>query len=95
LFKGKILVDPHTSCIVRAVGHVSKSPSWWIKRIDFVQDYAMVDDFTLPVRTESLTQARIIGQVVVTIRHSAYEVRSSKQLDSGQTTKIDVPTKAN
>ena len=95
LFKGKILVDPHTGCIIRAVGHVSKSPSWWIKRIDFVQDYAMVDDFTLPVRTESLTQARIIGQVVVTIRHSAYEVRSSKQLDSGQTTKIDVPTKAN
>jgi hypothetical protein len=91
LFKGKILVDPDTSCIIRAVGHVSKSPSWWIKRIDFIQDYAMVGDFALPVRTESITQVRIIGRVVVTIRHSAYEVRSIKQLDSGQATKIDVP----
>jgi hypothetical protein len=95
LFKGKILVDPHTSFIIRAVGHVSKTPSWWIKRVDFIQDYAMVGDFTLPIHTESITQVRIIGRVAVTIRHSAYEVRSIKQLDSGQATKIYVPTKTN
>jgi hypothetical protein len=94
VFKGKILVDPRTSCIIRAVGHVSKSPSWWVKRIDFIQDYSMVGDFALPVRTESVTQVRIIGRVVVTILHSAYEVRSIKQLDSGQAAKIDTPTKA-
>jgi hypothetical protein len=95
LFKGKILIDPHTSCIIRAVGRFSKSPSWWIKRIDFIQDYDMVDGFALPVRTKSVTQVRIIGRVAVTIRHSAYEVRSNKQLDSAQATKIDVPTKTN
>jgi hypothetical protein len=95
LFKGKILVDPHTSCIVRAAGHVSKSPSWWIKRIDFIQDYAMVGDFALPVRTESVTQVRIIGRVVVRIRHRAYELPSIKQLDSAQATKVDAPTKVN
>jgi hypothetical protein len=76
LFKGKILVDPHTGCLIRAEGRVSKSPSWWIKRIDFTQDYAMVGDFALPIRTVSVTQVRIIGRVVVTIRHSAYEVAS-------------------
>jgi hypothetical protein len=95
LFKGRILIDPHTSCIIRAVGRASKSPSWWVKRIDFIQDYAIVEGFTLPVRTESVTQVRIIGRVAVTIRHSAYEVRSIKQLGSGQTTKIDVLTNTN
>jgi hypothetical protein len=77
------------------VGRFSKSPSWWIKRIDFIQDYDMVDGFALPVRTKSVTQVRIIGRVAVTIRHSAYEVRSIKQLDSARATKIDVPTKTN
>jgi hypothetical protein len=95
LFKGKILIDPRTSCIVRVVGRASKSPSWWVKRIDFIQDYAIVGDFTLPVRTESVTRVRVIGRVAVTIRHSAYEVRSIKQLDSAQSTKTDVPTNMN
>jgi hypothetical protein len=95
LFKGRILIDPRTSCIIRAVGRLSKSPSWWVKRIDFIQDYAIVGDFTLPVRTESVTQVRIIGRVAVTIRHSAYELRSIKMSDSGQATRIDVPTRAN
>jgi hypothetical protein len=42
-----------------------------------------------------VTQVRIIGRVAVTIRHGVYEVRSIKQLDSGQATKIDVPTNTN
>jgi hypothetical protein len=54
-----------------------------------------VGDFTLPVYTETVTQARIIGRVVVKIRHSAYEVRSINHLDSEQATKMDAPTKAN
>jgi hypothetical protein len=95
LFKGRILIDPRTGSIVRVVGRASKSPSWWVKRIDFIQDYAIMGGFTLPVHTESVTQVRIIGRVAVTIRHSAYEVRSIKQLDSGQATKIDIPTKTN
>lgn len=87
-FKGKILIDPDTSCIVRTMGRVSKSPSWWIKRIDFVQDYAMVGDFALPVHIESVAQVRIIGRVVSTIRHTAYEVGSIRHSVPGQTTKI-------
>jgi hypothetical protein len=95
LFKGKILIDPRTSCIIRAVGHVSNSPSWWIKRIDFIQDYDMAGGFALLVRAESVTQVRIIGRVLVTLRHSAHEVRSIKQLDSAQSIKIDVLIKKN
>jgi hypothetical protein len=75
LFKGKIFLDSRTGHIRRATGRLSRSPSWWIKRVDFTQDYADFGDFTLPVYISSVTQARIIGRVLVTIQHSAYEAR--------------------
>ena len=77
LFRGKILIDSQTGHIVRAAGRTSKSPSWWIKRIDFVQDYADVGEFTMPSRAEFQSYARIIGPVIVTISHFAYEMCST------------------
>ena len=82
LFKGKILIDPQTGHIVRGVGRLSKSPSWWIKRVDFIQDYVDVGDFTMSGQVQSVTRARIAGRVVVNIRHSAYEVPQIEQLKS-------------
>jgi hypothetical protein len=82
LFKGKILIDPQTGHIVRAVGRLSKSPSWWIKRIDFIQDYVDVGDFTMSAQIQSVTQARIAGRIVVNIRHAAYEVPQIEQRKS-------------
>jgi hypothetical protein len=82
LFKGKILIDPQTGHIVRAVGRLSKSPSWWIKRVDFIQDYVDVGDFTMSAQIQSVTRARIAGRIVVNIRHSAYEVPQIEQLES-------------
>jgi hypothetical protein len=82
LFKGKILIDPRTGHIVRAVGRLSKSPSWWIKRVDFIQDYVDVGDFTMSAQIQSVTQARIVGRIAVNIRHTAYEVPPIEQLKS-------------
>ena len=65
LFKGKILIDPQTGHIVRALGRLSKSPSWWIKRVDFIQDYVDVGDFTMSGQVQSVTRARIAGRIVV------------------------------
>jgi hypothetical protein len=82
LFKGKILIDPQTGHIVRAAGRLSKSPSWWIKRVDFTQTYVDVGDFTMSARMQSVTQSRIVGRVVVDIRHTAYEALPLEQLKS-------------
>ena len=82
LFKGKILIDPQTGHIVRAVGRLSKSPSWWIKRVDFIQDYVDIGDFTMSGQIQSITRARIAGRIVVDIRHSSYEVPQIEQLKS-------------
>jgi hypothetical protein len=65
LFKGRIYVDAGDGNLLRAQGRIAKSPSFFIKRIDFVQDFATVDGFTFPVHLHSEAQTRIVGKAVV------------------------------
>ncbi len=83
LFEGEILLDPLSGHILRAAGRLSKSPSWWIKRVEFTQDYADIGKFTLPVHTWSVTEARMIGRVMVTMRRHGYEVRAAQRGQGG------------
>jgi hypothetical protein len=72
LFKGRIYLDAYTASIMRAEGKLVKSPSLFIKKIEFVQDYADIDSFTFPVHIHSEAQARIVGRAIVDIYHSDY-----------------------
>jgi hypothetical protein len=73
LFKGRIYVDVYTGSLVRAEGRPVKSPSLFIKKVDFVQDYADIGPFTLPVHVHSEATARIVGRAVVDIYESDYQ----------------------
>jgi hypothetical protein len=75
LFKGRIYVNASTGQLVRAQGSIVKSPSFFIKKIDFVQDYATFDGFTLPTHMHSEAQTRIVGKAIVDITHRNYEPR--------------------
>jgi hypothetical protein len=72
LFKGRIFVDVYTGTLVRAEGRMIKSPSIFIKDIDFVQDYADINSFTFPVHMHSQAKARVIGRVIVDVVHRDY-----------------------
>ena len=72
LFKGRIFVDSYTGTLVRAEGRMVKSPSIFIKDINFVQDYADVGDFTFPIHMHSQARARVIGRVIVDVVHRDY-----------------------
>lgn len=72
LFKGRIYIDSYTGSIVRAEGRLVKSPSIFIKKIEFTQDYADIDSFTFPVHIHSEAQTRIVGRAIVDIRYSDY-----------------------
>lgn len=74
LFKGKVYLDAATGELVRAQGRIAKSPSFFIKKIDFVQDYAHVNGFTLPLHLHSEAQTRIIGKAVVDITNRDYQI---------------------
>ena len=75
LFKGKIYVDVFTGRLRRAEGSV-KSPSFFIKKIDFVQDYADVGDYTFPVHLRSVAKTRLVGQVNVDVTIRNYQAQS-------------------
>jgi hypothetical protein len=73
LFKGRIYVDVYTGSLVRAEGKPVKSPSLFIKKIEFVQDYADIGPFTFPVHIHSEATARIVGRAVVDIYQRDYQ----------------------
>jgi hypothetical protein len=73
LFKGRIYVDIYTGSLVRAEGRPVKSPSLFIKKIDFVQDYADIGPFTFPVHTHSEASARIVGRAIVDVYQRDYQ----------------------
>jgi hypothetical protein len=73
LFKGRIYVDAYAGSLVRAEGRPVKSPSLFIKKIDFVQDYADIGRFTFPVHVHSEATARIVGRAIVDVYQRDYQ----------------------
>ena len=67
LFKGRIFLDASSGSLVRTEGKVVKSPSFFVKNIEFLQDFADFGRFTFPVRLHSEATARIVGKTIVDI----------------------------
>ena len=73
LFKGRIHLDAHTGSLTRVEGRLVKSPSFFIKKVSFVQDFADVDSFTFPVHSHSEAQVHLIGRTIVDIYQNDYQ----------------------
>ncbi len=84
LFKGKIYVDAYSGSLRRAEGTMVKSPSFFVKKIEFVQDYIEVGAFSLPARLHSVANTRLVGRAVVDIIHTDYQARSVAELQPYQ-----------
>jgi hypothetical protein len=67
LFKGDIYLDANTGSLCQAKGRMVKSPSFFIRRIEFAQEYADFEGFTVPVHLHSVADTRLVGHVVVDI----------------------------
>jgi hypothetical protein len=75
LFKGRVAIDVTTGSLVRAEGEFVKSPSVFIKKIEFVQDFVDVGGFTLPVHMHSVADTRIYGKAIVEVENHSYQAR--------------------
>jgi hypothetical protein len=84
LFKGKIYVDPYFGKLVRAEGEVN-SPSLFIKKLEFVQEYADVEGFSLPTHLHSVARVRVIGRTIVDIFHRGYQARAASMEQGSDT----------
>jgi hypothetical protein len=87
LFKGRVYLDARSGALVRVEGSVVKSPSFFVKHIEFWQDYTDVQSFTLPVHIHSEAKARIVGRTIVDIVQHDYQAVPANAPATTQTAK--------
>ena len=92
LFKGRVYLDAHTGALVRAEGSVVKSPSFFVKHIEFWQDYTDVQSFTLPAHIHSEARARIVGRTIVDITHRDYQAAPAPPQQQQQSAQQAAPS---
>jgi hypothetical protein len=84
LFKGKFYLDVHTASLRRMQGTLAKSPSFFIKNLEFIQEFKDVDGFTFPTILRSNAKARVIGRTIVDVIHRDYKVRLAETVTATQ-----------
>jgi hypothetical protein len=82
LFEGMIWIDNRDFAVVKITGHLAKSPSFWIKRVDFSRTYQKIDGFWLLSREEAVSAVRIFGKETLTVDYENYSVNGSGALQS-------------
>ena len=69
LFKGELWLDTETFMPVRESGSFVKTPSIFLKKVQFVRQYMMQNGVSVPQRTESKIEARFFGPVELDINY--------------------------
>ena len=82
LFHGRIWVDTEDYALVRVEGEPAKNPSFWTRKVHFVQQYHKSGTFWFPLSTTSMTNARIFGTTDVTIRYFDYKPSGRRSVAS-------------
>src|SRR5579864_1779004 len=69
LFKGELWLDSQTYMPVRESGQFVKTPSIFLKKMEFVQSFEIQDGVSIPQRLESKADVRFFGSVEFTINY--------------------------
>jgi hypothetical protein len=72
LFKGELWLDAETYMPVRESGSFVKSPSFMLKKMQFVREYELQNGVSVPQRTESRVETRFFGQVELNINYLTF-----------------------
>jgi hypothetical protein len=82
LFKGELWLDAATYMPVRESGAFVKTPSVFLKKVQFVRNYMIQNGVSVPQRTESKIEARFFGPVELDINYQNF----SKETDADAST---------
>ena len=74
LFDGELWLDPQTHLAVRESGRMVKSPSVFVKRIEFVREYEIQDGIAIPRRIESSVETRLIGKARLSVAFTSFSL---------------------
>lgn len=82
LFKGEIWIDAKTFLCVRESGRLVKSPSLFLKKIEFVKEYAIQDGISVPRQIHSVVDTRLVGPAELTIDFRNVSLAGGPQRES-------------
>lgn len=61
IVNGSVLIDPTDARLVRIQGRLVKNPSFWVRNVDAVWQYARLGDAIMPVEFSSTAKVRLFG----------------------------------
>ena len=67
LFKGELWLDTETYLPIRETGRLVKTPSVFLKKVEFTRDYAIRNGIAFPSHIESKVDARLVGVAQLSI----------------------------
>jgi len=79
LFKGELWLDRDSYLPVREQGRFVKSPSVFIKKVEFVRDYEIKDGVAYLKHMESKTDTRIVGRAELNVDFTNYHEEAESQ----------------
>jgi len=83
-FKGELWLDAETYMPVRESGSFVKSPSIFLKKVQFLREYDMENGVSIPQRLESKADVRFIGPVELNIKYVSFS-RDDQDVDTAST----------
>jgi hypothetical protein len=74
LFKGELWIDAASCLPVRELGRLVKTPSIFLKRVEFVREYYIRGGVAVPLQIASTVETRLVGRAEVTVHYRNVEL---------------------
>src|SRR2546421_5514539 len=83
LVEGSIFLQPDDGDLARIEGRLSKTPSFWTRRVEIVRQYQRVGGVRVPVAVESVAQVLIAGRSTFRMTYE-YETVNGQRVGNPQ-----------
>lgn len=80
LYRGTVWIDATDFAVTRIEAQPGKNPSFWTKRTVINHEYQKVGGFYLPALNRTVTDVRLGGQAVLTIRYQDYKLSAAENV---------------
>jgi hypothetical protein len=83
LINGAVFVDPGDADLMRVEGRLSKTPSFWTRRVEVVRRYQRINGVRVPISIESVAQVLIAGRSTFQMTYE-YETINGERVGTPQ-----------
>lgn len=90
LVNGSIFLRPDDGDLVRVEGALSKTPSFWTRKIEVIRRYDRIAGVRLPIALESVASILMVGKATFTMSYEYHRV-NDLDVSAGQTSGAAAP----